>query len=37
MDSQDVDFEVVDDTTAQSNGIIIKIVKAFACTSRGQA
>ena len=38
MDSQDVDFEVVDDTTAQSKfGIITKQVKAFACTSRGQA
>ena len=38
MDSQDVDFEVVDDTTAQTKfGIITKQVKAFACTSRGQA
>ncbi len=38
MDSQDVDFEVVDDTTAQGKfGIITKQVKAFACTSRGQA
>ena len=38
MDSQDVDFEIVDDTTAQSKfGIITKQVKAFACTSRGQA
>ena len=38
MDSQDVDFEVIDDTTAQSKfGIITKQVKAFACTSRGQA
>ena len=38
MDSQDVDFEVVDDTIAQSKfGIITKQVKAFACTSRGQA
>tara|TARA_Y100000004_G_scaffold180323_1_gene224824 strand:+ start:2170 stop:5811 length:3642 start_codon:yes stop_codon:yes gene_type:complete len=38
MDSQDVDFEVVDDTAAQSKfGIITKQVKAFACTSRGQA
>ena len=38
MDSQNVDFEVVDDTTAQSKfGIITKQVKAFACTSRGQA
>ena len=38
MDSQDVDIEVVDDSTAQSKfGIITKQVKAFACTSRGQA
>ena len=38
MDSQDVDYEVVDDTAAQSKfGIITKQVKAFACTSRGQA
>jgi len=38
MDSQDVDFEVVDDTAAQAKfGIITKQVKAFACTSRGQA
>tara|TARA_R100000773_G_scaffold7824_3_gene7709 strand:+ start:1849 stop:5748 length:3900 start_codon:yes stop_codon:yes gene_type:complete len=38
MDSQDVDFEVVEDSTAQSKfGIITKQVKAFACTSRGQA
>jgi len=38
MDSQDVDFEVVDDLTAQGKfGIITKQVKAFACTSRGQA
>ena len=38
MDSQEVDFEVVEDTTAQSKfGIITKQVKGFGCTSRGQA
>ena len=38
MDTQEVDFEVVEDSTAQSKfGIITKQVKAFACTSRGQA
>ena len=38
MDSQEVDFEVVEDSTAQSKfGIITKQVKAFGCTSRGQA
>ena len=38
MDSRDIDFEVVEDTTAVSKlGVIIKQVKAFACTSRGQA
>ncbi len=38
MDSQEVDFEVVDDLAAQNKfGIITKQVKAFGCTSRGQA
>ena len=38
MDSQEVDFEVVEDATAMSKiGTVIKQVKAFACTSRGQA
>ena len=38
MDSQEVDFEVVEDTTAQNKfGIITKQVKGFGCTSRGQA
>ena len=38
MDSQEIDFEVAEDTTAQSKfGIITKQVKAFGCTSRGQA
>ena len=38
MDSQEVDFEVVEDATAIAKfGTIVKQVKAFACTSRGQA
>jgi len=38
MDSQEIDFEVVEDSTAQSKfGIITKQVKGFGCTSRGQA
>ena len=38
MDSQEIDYEVVEDTSAQSKfGIITKQVKAFGCTSRGQA
>jgi len=38
MDSREIDYEVVEDTTAQNKlGIIKKDVKAFACTSRGQA
>ncbi len=38
MDSQEVDFEVVEDATAISKiGTVVKQVKAFACTSRGQA
>ena len=38
MDSREIDYEVVEDTTAQSKlGIVKKDVRAFACTSRGQA
>jgi len=38
MDSQEVDFEVVEDATAISKiGTVVKQVKAFACTSRAQA
>ena len=38
MDSQEIDFEVVEDTAAINKlGVIVKQVKAFACTSRGQA
>ena len=38
MDSQEVDFEVVEDATIKSKiGTVVKQVKAFACTSRGQA
>ena len=38
MDSQDIDFEVVEDSNLISKiGTIVKQVKAFACTSRGQA
>ena len=38
MDSQEVDFEVVEDATAISKiGTVVKQIKAFACTSRGQA
>ena len=38
MDSQEIDFEVVEDTAAINKlGVILKQVKAFACTSRGQA
>jgi len=38
MDSREIDYEVVEDATAQNKlGIIKKDVKAFACTSRGQA
>jgi len=38
MDSKEVDFEVVEDSTAISKlGTIVKQVKAFACTSRNQA
>ena len=38
MDSQEIDFEVVEDTNLINKiGSSIKQVKAFACTSRGQA
>ena len=38
MDSKEVDFEVVEDATAISKlGHVKKTIKAFACTSRGQA
>ena len=38
MDSREIDFELVDDIPAQQKyGIITKTVKAFGCTSRGQA
>ena len=38
MDSKEVDFEVVEDATAISKlGHTKKVIKAFACTSRGQA
>jgi len=38
MESREIDYEVVEDTTAQAKlGIVKKDVKAFACTSRGQA
>ena len=38
MDSQEVDFEVVEDATLKSKiGTVVKQVKAFACTSRNQA
>ena len=38
MDSKEIDFEVVEDSTAISKlGTIVKQVKAFACTSRNQA
>ena len=38
MDSREIDYEVVEDTSAQTKlGIIKKDVKAFATTSRGQA
>ena len=38
MDSQEIDYEVVEDAAAISKfGSIVKQVKAFACTSRGQA
>jgi len=38
MDSKEIDFEVVEDEAAIAKlGTIVKQVKAFACTSRGQA
>ena len=38
MDSKEVDFEVIEDSTAIAKfGVSIKQVKAFACTSRNQA
>ena len=38
MNSREIDFEIVEDTALQSKiGIVKKDVKAFACTSRGQA
>jgi predicted phage tail protein len=38
MDSREVDYEVVEDSTAIAKlGVLIKKVKAFACTSRNQA
>jgi len=38
MDAQEIDYEVVEDTAAIAKfGHVIKQVKAFACTSRGQA
>ena len=38
MDTQEIDFEVIEDSTAVSKiGVNLKQVKAFACTSRGQA
>ena len=38
MDSQEIDYEVVEDASAIAKfGSIVKQVKAFACTSRGQA
>ena len=38
MDSQEIDYEVVEDATAISKiGNVVKQISAFACTSRGQA
>jgi hypothetical protein len=38
MDSQEVDFEVVEDAAIKAKiGTVVKQVKAFACTSRNQA
>ena len=38
MDSQEVDFEVVEDATIKAKIVtVVKQVKAFACTSRNQA
>ena len=36
MDSREIDYEVYEDTASIAKlGVIIKQVKAFACTSRG--
>ena len=38
MDSREIDYEVVEDSTAKTKlGVVKKDVRAFACTSRGQA
>ncbi len=38
MDSQDIDYEVFENTTLSAKiGTVVKQVKGFACTSRGQA
>ena len=38
MDSKEIDFEVYEDSDLIAKiGTVIKQVKAFACTSRGQA
>ena len=38
MDSREIDYEIVEDSTAKTKlGVVKKDVKAFACTSRGQA
>ena len=38
MDSREIDYEVIEDSIAQAKlGIVKKDVRAFACTSRGQA
>ena len=38
MDSREIDYEVYEDAAAIAKfGVIVKQVKAFACTSRGQA
>ena len=38
MDSRDIDYEVVKDSAAEAKlGVVKKEIKAFACTSRGQA
>jgi len=38
MDSREIDYEVVEDSVAKAKlGVVKKDVRAFACTSRGQA
>tara|TARA_Y100001973_G_scaffold89850_1_gene136679 strand:- start:252 stop:2249 length:1998 start_codon:yes stop_codon:yes gene_type:complete len=38
MDSREIDYEVVEDSTAKTKlGVVKKDIRAFACTSRGQA